>query len=120
MKPTAIIMNTARGGIINEPALIAALKAKQIGGAALDVTEAEPMPAESPLLKMDNVIITPHVAGGSVQHARVATEFAVNSILSLIAGRLPRIVVNPTAIPAWAKRFDLSGIRYGGTVYYRA
>jgi D-3-phosphoglycerate dehydrogenase len=78
------------------------------------------MPKDNPLLAMDNVIITPHIAGGSAQHAKVATEFAAQSALSLVAGRLPKIVVNPTAIPAWAERFKATGIRYGGVVYYRA
>jgi phosphoglycerate dehydrogenase-like enzyme len=68
---------------------------------------------------MDNVIITPHVAGGSAQHATVATKFATQSVLNLIAGKLPRVVVNATAIEAWAKRFNVTGQRYGGTVYYK-
>jgi phosphoglycerate dehydrogenase-like enzyme len=65
MKPTAWIMNIARGAIVDEPALIEALRAKRIGGAALDVFTTEPLPAESPLWTLENVIITPHNSGSS-------------------------------------------------------
>jgi D-3-phosphoglycerate dehydrogenase len=63
MKPTAFIVNTARAGLINEEALMDALQNKKIGGAALDVFHEEPLPANSPLIGMDNVTITPHLAG---------------------------------------------------------
>lgn len=62
MKKTAFIVNTARGPIINEKELIQALKAKQIAGAALDVYEEEPIHPDNELLKLDNVILTPHIA----------------------------------------------------------
>jgi D-3-phosphoglycerate dehydrogenase len=65
MRAQAILINTARGPIIDEPALIAALEAGTIAGAALDVFETEPLPADSPLLKMDNVILAPHNANSS-------------------------------------------------------
>jgi len=65
MKPTAWIMNIARGAIVDEPAMIEALRAKRIGGAALDVFTTEPLPPESPLWKLENVIITPHNSGSS-------------------------------------------------------
>jgi phosphoglycerate dehydrogenase-like enzyme len=65
MKPTAWIMNIARGAIVDEPALIEALQAKRIGGAALDVFTTEPLPAESPLWTLESVIITPHNSGSS-------------------------------------------------------
>jgi D-3-phosphoglycerate dehydrogenase len=65
MKPSAVILNTARGPIIEEKALIEALQSKRIAGAALDVFEFEPLPLESPLLKMDNVMLAPHNTNSS-------------------------------------------------------
>jgi len=65
MKPTAVLINTARGPIVEEPALISALQNKQIAGAALDVFEVEPLPLDSPLMKMENVMLAPHNSNSS-------------------------------------------------------
>ncbi|MBV6396505.1 MAG: Hydroxypyruvate reductase [Anaerolineales bacterium] len=65
MKPNAVVINTARGPLVEEPALIAALQSAQIAGAALDVFEHEPLPHDSPLMKMDNVMLAPHNANSS-------------------------------------------------------
>jgi D-3-phosphoglycerate dehydrogenase len=65
MKPAAILINTARGPIVDEPALVEALQAKRLAGAALDVFEFEPLPLESPFLKMDNVLLAPHNSNSS-------------------------------------------------------
>jgi phosphoglycerate dehydrogenase-like enzyme len=79
MKPTAWIMNIARGAIVDEPAMIEALQAKRIGGAALDVFTTEPLPKESPLWALENVIITPHNSGSSPRAGeRTLVLFAEN------------------------------------------
>jgi phosphoglycerate dehydrogenase-like enzyme len=79
MKRTAILINVARGAVVDEAALISALAAGRIGGAALDVFEEEPLPAASPLWNLNNVIISPHVAGGSAYyHEKAAALFIEN------------------------------------------
>jgi D-3-phosphoglycerate dehydrogenase len=65
MQPHAVLINTARGPVVDEPALIEALQAGIIGGAALDVFEVEPLPCDSPLMRMDNVLLAPHNANSS-------------------------------------------------------
>ncbi|HEX9332089.1 MAG TPA: NAD(P)-dependent oxidoreductase, partial [Anaerolineales bacterium] len=65
VKPNAVLINTARGPIVDEKALIAALQAKRLAGAALDVFEHEPLPVESPLMKMDNIMLAPHNSNSS-------------------------------------------------------
>jgi phosphoglycerate dehydrogenase-like enzyme len=79
MKKTAILINIGRGGVVDEAALISALAANKIGGAALDVFQEEPLPTSSPLWNFDNVILTPHIAGNSVHyHEKAAALFAEN------------------------------------------
>ncbi len=85
MKPTAYLINTARGGLVDEEALVAALKAGRLAGAALDVFAAEP-PLGSPLLAMDRVLLTPHVAGLSEDAIRRMAEVCVENILRLWRG----------------------------------
>jgi phosphoglycerate dehydrogenase-like enzyme len=79
MKPTSVLINIARGALVDEHALIAALKEKRIAGAALDVFETEPLPHDSPLWDMHNVIISPHIAGNTTTyHEKAAAIFAEN------------------------------------------
>lgn len=79
MRRDAVLINIARGGVVDEAALVKALQNRKIGGAVLDVFEEEPLPKESPLWGLDNVIITPHVAGNNTQyHERAAAVFGEN------------------------------------------
>ena len=79
MRPNAYLVNIARGRVIDEQALIRALKEGWIAGAGLDVTEEEPLPSDSPLYSMQNVILTPHISGASVYYdSRLAALFAEN------------------------------------------
>lgn len=96
MKPGVLLLNVARGGVVDESALVAALKAKQIAGAALDVFEAEPLPADHPLRQLPNVVLTPHL-GASTAEAQhnVAIEIAEAVRAALIDGDLSRAVNAP-------------------------
>jgi len=95
MKRSAILINTARGAIVDRQALIGALRAGRLAGAGLDVTDPEPIDADDPLLKLPNVVVTPHI--GSASHAtrlRMA-ELAVDNLLDVFEGRRPRHCANP-------------------------
>jgi phosphoglycerate dehydrogenase-like enzyme len=105
MRKTAILVNMARGGIVDEPALIAALQDGVIAGAAIDVFAVEPLPADSPLRALPNVILTPHMIGHT-HEAHHSLEVATRDNLDcVLAGREPRYVVNPAVLPAWAKKW---------------
>lgn len=98
MKPTALLINTARGAIVSGDALAEALQTGAIAGAALDVTETEPVPSDHPLLRMSNCIVTPHVAGfSSVFLADCAQRQAENLIFAL-TGKAPHGLANPEVI----------------------
>ena len=87
MKRSAILINTARGAIVDEPALIKALESGTIAGAGLDVFEQEPMRADSPLLKMDNVVLTPHIAAGTVDALRQKMRAVFANLQRCAAGK---------------------------------
>ena len=98
----AFVVNTARGGIVAEGALIAALEANRLGGAALDVFECEPdpPPPDHPLLGFDNVIVSPHCAGVTRESLMRMAEHAVRNVLDCFDGRLdPEVVVNRHLMP---------------------
>ena len=93
MKSTGYIINIGRGGLIDEEALIRALKEKRIAGAGLDVTAVEPLPPDSPLWDLDNVIISPHISGGMEDYIARATDvFCKNLDRYLIGKRLINII----------------------------
>jgi D-3-phosphoglycerate dehydrogenase len=94
MKPTSVLINTARGPVVDEAALVAALRQRRIAAAGLDVFEEEPLPASSPLLELDNVILTPHTAGISEESARKVRTEVGKAAADLLAGRWPRYVAN--------------------------
>ena len=98
MKPTAFIINTARGAVIDEAALVRALKKKQIAGAGLDVFENEPKVPPA-LLKMKNVVLTPHLGSAVVEVRDLMANTVVDNIQALIDGRMPPNIVNPQVLP---------------------
>ena len=109
MRPTAYFINVARGPIVDEAALIEALRAGRIAGAALDVFEQEPVAPDNPLLAMDNVIVTPHSLCWTDECFHNMASTGLASIVDALAGRRPEFVVNPDVLAhprvrAWTAR----------------
>ncbi len=95
MKPNAVLINTARGPVVDPDALYEALKENRIFGAGLDVTEPEPLPPDSPLLQLDNVIVVPHIASASTTSRDQMSWMAAQNLIAGLKGeRLPNCV-NP-------------------------
>jgi phosphoglycerate dehydrogenase-like enzyme len=99
MKPTSILINTSRGPIVDEAALISALSKKQIRGAGLDVYNLEPLPDDSPLRKLDNVVLTPHLGYASEDGLRIFYEDTVEAIIAFLDGKPIRVVEPPISAP---------------------
>jgi phosphoglycerate dehydrogenase-like enzyme len=107
MKPNAIVLNTARGKVIDEKALAKAIDENRIRGAAIDAFEEEPLPMDSPLRKLgDRVLLSPHSAsyteGGEL---RQGVEWAMRSVATALKGGIPDNVYNKDVIPRWKERF---------------
>ena len=125
MKPGACLINCARGRLVDEGALVAALESGQLGGAALDVFVDEPLPPNHPLLKLEQVVLTPHLAGSTVEAQIDASVEVAHQVLDVIAGRMPHYPVNAPALPAeelaelgpyldLAQRLGEFGIQFAG------
>jgi D-3-phosphoglycerate dehydrogenase len=106
MQPHAYFITAARGFIHDEMALAEALAAKKIAGAGLDVWSKEPPPPDHPLLKFDNVIVSPHTAGVTVETRANMARIAAEQLLDALDGKRPPRIINPEVWPVYAKRFE--------------
>jgi phosphoglycerate dehydrogenase-like enzyme len=89
MKPTALLVGISRGGVINQPALAAALRENRLAAAALDVFEPEPLPADSELWDLENLLVTSHIAGGTQYEADHVIEIFRENLNRFLRGELP-------------------------------
>ena len=105
MKPSAILINTARGPIVDEKALVSALQEGRIAGAGLDVYEEEPKIAPG-LLELPQVVLAPHIGSGSAETRAKMAHMAVDAVADLFSGERPKHVINPEAWEAWEARMS--------------
>lgn len=105
--PDGWLVNTSRGPVVSEDALVDALERGVIAGAAIDVFETEPLPAASALRRVDpdRLILTPHSVGANLAMRTTGTRMATGAIVAATAGRVPEHVLNPEVVPAWLARF---------------
>lgn len=94
MKPTAVLVNTARSGLVDEPALVRVLQERRIMGAALDVFDEEPLPPDHPLVLLDNVTLVPHIAGSTLDAFRGSPKLLAGHLRRMLLGETPLPVVN--------------------------
>jgi D-3-phosphoglycerate dehydrogenase / 2-oxoglutarate reductase len=106
MKPNAYFINTARGKIHEEAALLDALTARRIAGAGIDVFDVEPPPPDHPLLHLDSVMATPHIAGVTIETLYDMSKAAAEQWIGLLRGRVPPRLVNPEVWPRYSDRFE--------------
>jgi D-3-phosphoglycerate dehydrogenase len=99
MKPSAVLINTSRGPVIDEAALARALTEGVIAAAGVDVLEDEPPQPDNPLLKLDNLVITPHAAGFSDEDEALCWKLSMESAIAFKEGRWPRSYVNRSVKP---------------------
>lgn len=104
MKPTAWLVNTSRGPVINQAALVRALRQGTIAGAALDVLETEPPMGKEPILSLPNVVLLPHVGSATVETRAAMLDLAVKNLLAVLAGQEPPACVNREALPRALRR----------------
>jgi phosphoglycerate dehydrogenase-like enzyme len=106
MKPGAVFVNTARGGLVEQEALVEALDSGRLHSAGLDVTDPEPLPTDHPLFARDDVVVTPHVASGTVAGKRRMFRMALEQVVDVLAGRRPAHLLNPEAWDLVKSRVD--------------
>jgi phosphoglycerate dehydrogenase-like enzyme len=108
MKPTSVLVNTSRGGVVDEAALAEALERGTIASAAVDVFEDEPLPAESPLRELGSkVLLAPHMASSNYGSGLgPGITWATESVLKALRGEVPDNVYNKEVIPRWLQRFQ--------------
>jgi phosphoglycerate dehydrogenase-like enzyme len=99
MKPTARVINVARGGVVNEQALVDAVTSGRIAGAALDVFANEPLEADSPLRQQPNIILTPHLGGSTIEAQEKVAEDVALQVLDVLADKPARYAVNAPILP---------------------
>lgn len=114
MRPSALLINVARGAIVDEAALVENLAGNAVAGAALDVYETQPLPLDSPLRNMANVMLTPHVAGLTGDSMRAMSRIAVDEALRVLAGKEPENLVNRDAWPVIRERWAMLARAGGG------
>ncbi len=98
MKPSAYLINVGRGELVDQPALVAALRDRKIAGAGLDVFDVEPLPADDPLIQLDNVILTPHWLASTTDVWAATGNAMAEGMLRAARGELPENVVNPEVL----------------------
>ena len=116
MKPSAYLINTSRGPVIDEAALTRALQERRIAGAGLDVFEEEPSPAPNPLYRLDNVIVTPHALCWTDQCFAGIGAADVKAVFDVMHGRVPNGIVNREIVdrPTWRAKLERYQAAFGG------
>ena len=100
MKRSAYLINTARGQVVDQAALTDALANGRLAGAALDVFEREPLPADDPLVRLSNVILLPHIGSATKETRAAMLDLAIDNLLTALRGERPKCLVNPEALDA--------------------
>jgi len=98
MKPGTILINTSRGGIVDENALVEALREGPLAGAGLDVFDEEPLPSDHPITELDNVVLAPHLGSGSAEARSAMAGKAARNLVAVLSGRMPDHIVNPEVL----------------------
>lgn len=115
MKPTAYLVNTARGGLVDQKALTAALTEGRLAGAGLDVLESEPPDPNDPILRLDNVVLSPHATCATDQCSHDISSLGNQAAIDVMHGRVPKTIVNPAILESqpWQDKLRAHGERFG-------